>query len=823
VWEPSAIGYLNLVNNNARPGSELTADNIAISYSFTTSKDDKVLQYIAEPAAWFSDQITTFLCVSATKKLTGAALFYANSLGADNDLPAADWDLNEDGAVNALDFDRNDDDAITTADFLIGADPQEGFGYNDLLVAADADENGFPTTLPPNPSSPLNALFGAEGPCTLVATPDPLVDPSPGTAYAGSDAVDCVGVALASQFREELPAPIPGVNRNVTADGVEFTNAITIDDSTITPVGLLSAVAGNIPGSNGVLAAQGSVSLPYYLGDTGAGIAGAGAVNWKADSALATSLNETFSALGVTLPQADPSVSTAVNYIFPFPKQLSTKEVPLLALYPTTGAIKGVVMYQHGITTDRSSALTFGTGLAGQGYVVVAIDHPLHGVEPFSSAAQQGLAVQLLDAGQTGGLPPFLASDQTFWISGEDNVTLTINGDITFAFVGASLGSNGAIDLSDGVDAGEETTIENTITAGLNGATGDPDFDAGIQSLRAFENTVANAGSTIPGLAPAENERHFGLFANATGAPAAMVFDPADAKGTDGSGSFYINLENLLAARDNNRQSVVDQMNLRATLFGSPTAGKAGVTLKRPAGDIDVTAADPVYFAGHSLGTLTGMPFIASVNEDDISETIFTAADGSENLPSTFNNIQSASLLTPGGGIVRLLENSPSFAPRILFGLQQAAGLTQGSASLEAFFNVAQAALDASDPVNFAARAHATTPILLSEVTGETVIPNAADDAEWGIPALAGTFTPEQTGLPVSVTIDSFPAPLSGTRPLTLPLADGINNTLFTTYGAGSHATPTSGSPSAVFGGMLCETFVTFNIAPADLPAFCQP
>jgi hypothetical protein len=709
--------------------------------------------------------------------------------------------------VNALDFDRDGDEAITPADFLIGGDTN--FSYNELLVAANEAENGFPNTLPSNPDSPLNALFGAEGPCTLVATPDPLVDPSPGTAYAGSDAVDCVGVALASQFREELPTPIPGVNRNVTADGVEFTNAITIDDSTITPVGLLSAVAGNIPESNGVLAAQGSVSLPYYLGDTGAGIAGAGAVNWKADSVLATSLNETFSALGVTLPQADPSVSTAVNYIFPFPKQLSTKEVPLLALYPTTGAIKGVVMYQHGITTDRSSALTFGTGLAGQGFVVIAIDHPLHGVGPFSSAQQLGLTINLLTAAE-------LTADELETITGLVAAELAAETpdptDIADAFASAEnsgdipVTAEQLLALTPLVIEGQESDLATNLGGDTNKA-------------KSLINTVANAGSTIPGLAPAENERHFGLFANATGAPAAMVFDPADAKGTDGSGSFYINLQNFLTTRDNNRQSVVDQMNLRATLFGSPAAGKAGVTLKRPAGDIDVTAADPVYFAGHSLGTLTGMPFIASVNEDDISETIFTAADGSTNLPSAFNNIQSASLLTPGGGIVRLLENSPSFAPRILFGLEHPAGLTQGSASLEAFFNVAQAALDASDPVNFAARAHATTPILLSEVAGDTVIPNAADNIEWGIPALQGTFPYEvNESLTVDVQVDSFPAPLSGTRPLTLGLADGLNSVLFTSYGAGSHVTPTSGSPATVFVPMLCETLVTFGTTGTFCP-----
>ncbi|MBW0149145.1 hypothetical protein [Marinobacter arenosus] len=709
LWEATAAGFFQAA------GAPLTADDIAISYSFTTSNDEKVLQYIAEPAAWFSDQIETFVKVSAASQAVEA------------------------GASS----------------------------YADVKTAVDTAFNAFPTSLPANPDSPLNALFAPGGACEVGGA---------NVSSLGEPAVNCVGVALASNFATELPTPLPGVNRNVF-DGSGFTDTISIDNGTISPVGLVSAVAGSIPGSENVLAVQGTVSLPYYLGNTGPGIAGSSAVNWTADNELAASLNETFSALGVSLPQADPSVSTAVNYIFPFPKELSTQEVPLLALYPNSGAINGVVLYQHGITTDRSAALTFGTGLAAEGFVVIAIDQPLHGVTPFAAEDQSPLAIALL----TGG---GLSAEQA-----EALAPLVVAGNVS--------------DLADA----------------LAGGTATPGTTATAQSL---VNTVANAGSTIPGLAPADNERHFGLYSDASGAPAAMVFDPASPAGTDGSGSFYINLQNFLAARDNNRQSAVDQMNLRATLFGNPTAGKAGVTLERPAaagGDdtpINVTAADTVYFAGHSLGTITGMPFVASVNENQIGSTIFTAADGSSDIPSTFNDVASASMLTPGGGIVRLLENSPTFAPRILLGLQQAAGLTQGDANLETYFNVLQATIDSADPINFVDTLGVSTPVLLSEVAGDTVIPNAADEQQWGIPALSGTFSPEQTELPVSVTVNSFNAPLAGTKPLTLGLD------MLTTYNEGNHGTPTSADNIAVFGGMLCETYVTFGVALADLPALCS-
>ncbi len=696
LWEPLAGEALGL-----------TEDEIALSYSFTTSNDEKVLQYIAEPAAWFSDQITTFVKVSAAE----AAL--------------------EDGASS----------------------------FEEVSPVVTGAVDTFPASLPPNPDSPLNALFGPDGPCFETV---------------GQDAIDCVGVSLATNFRDQLPTPLPGVNRTVSDGEGGFDNTIEIDETSVTPVGLLSAVAGSIPGAETVLAAQGTVSLPYYLGTAPAELAGPGSVNWVADDELAQVLNETFSALGVSIPQADASVSTAVNYVFPFPKQRSTQEVPVLTLYPDEGDVEGVVLFQHGITTDRSTALTFGTALAGQGYVVVAIDQPLHGITPFSADEQLPLATELLIGG------------------------------------GASAAE--AEQLAPLVVAGDEENL----AAALGGGTATADTTATARSLI---NTVENAGSTVPGLAPSDTERHFGLFASASGAPAPMSFDPEDAAGTDGSGSLYINLQNFLAARDNNRQSAVDQMNLRTSLFGLPPAMQPGLILPRPATPAEpavVSAATPAYFAGHSLGTITGMPFVAAVNANQIADTIYTATDFSSTLPSGFNDIASASMLTPGGGIVRLLENSPSFAPSILFGLQQAAGLTQGDANLETYFNVLQAALDTADPINITDNLEALgTPVLLSEVAGDDVIPNAADEQVWGIPALSGTFSPEDTGLPVSVTVDSFNAPLAGTKPLTLSLS------MLTTYEAGDHGTPVSANNEAVFGGMVCETLVTFNLDLAALPDFC--
>ncbi|MDX1635498.1 MAG: Ig-like domain-containing protein, partial [Marinobacter sp.] len=616
LWEPISAAYFGAV------GAELSADDIALTYSFTTSNDEKVLQYIAEPAAWFSDQIETLIKVSVARSaITGGANSY---------------------------------DAVkTTVDGAFG---------NTQTFAAN-----------------LPDLFGSGKPCE-------------GTS--GQIAVTCAGVALATNFSPLLP----NQSARSSAD-------ISLDSSSIKPVPLLSAVTSGIltafgASNTAVTAAQGTVSLPYYLGTSGASLV---QDSWVADDALAQQLNQAFADAGLAIPQADPSVSTAVNYIFPFPKRQAVVDVPMLALYPSSGTINGVVLYQHGITTDRSAALTFGTALATQGYAVIAIDQPLHGVAPFTAAEQEALADRLL-AG--AGLEV-----------NETNRTALINGQLSLGLL-AQLRSGGCTLSSD-----DATAIQEVIgsACGAEAATS-------MAGLVSIENTVANAGSTIPGLAPKiGNERHFGFYAAQPGVPAPLDYE----NGVGDSGSLFINLTGFLTSRDNNRQSAVDQMNLQASLSGLnlPTVTSNVVSI------VDST---PVYFVGHSLGTITGTPYIAAVNANQTSALDSTVAA---------NDINAASMLTPGGGIVRLLENSPSFAPRILLGLQQAAGLEQGDANLETYFNVFQAALDSADPINFVGNLNTIgTSVLLSEVQGDTVIPNAADEAVWGIPALNGTFNAEVNG-----------------------------------------------------------------------------
>lgn len=731
LWETIAGNYFQLTNS-ARPAENaLTVDDIALTYSFTTSNDEKVLQYIAEPAAWFSDQLTTFLRASAAKKVTGAAQFYSGAT-----LSPTSWDLNGDGSVTAADFDSNGDDAVTPVDFMLDGD--SSFGYGDTKVAADAAVASFPST---EIRAALAPVFAA-------------APPSGCDGLTGQPAIDCVGFALANTpsssggFADLLPTPKPW--------------AVNLDLAATNDVALTSAVASQVVSAGSVNIVQGTIELPYYLG-VPSGNNGAPLVtnSWNADNTLASALNSAFGPLGLSIPQADASVSDVVNYVFPFPELTETVDVPVLVLYPSDGDVSGgTVIYQHGITTDRSAALTFGSALADAAHVaVVAIDQPLHGVTPFSTAFQDALAGQLLTAaGQT--------NDET-------TRAAVINGQLSLGALQQIDAACSAITVDFGDPASIQTAIGTVLTGGCESEV--PGAAVQLGGAISIENTVANAGSTIPGLAATGHERHFGFYANEANQPVPMDFDPAVAAGEDESGSLFINLTNFLAGRDNLRQGAVDLMNLRASL-GNFDLNGSGLTLD----------TSNVYFIGHSLGTINGSPFVAAVNQNQINLGIPGA-------PKTSDDIVAANLLTPGGGIVRLLENSPTFAPEILGGLSVAAGLEQGDANLETYFNVFQAALDSVDPINFSdnhLNGGSPARILLSEVIGDTVIPNSAE---------AG-----------NTLGNAFAAPLAGSEPLAATLGasktgDDGNLPAITRYTAGSHGTPVSIDTPDVFAEMVTE------------------
>ncbi len=200
-------------------------------------------------------------------------------------------------------------------------------------------------------------------------------------------------------------------------------------------------------------------------------------------------------------------------------------------------------------------------------------------------------------------------------------------------------------------------------------------------------------------------QRHFGLTADASNLPSAVTGTTSDQ-----SGSLYITFLHFQATRDNNRQAVMDLLNLNASIPFMDIDNDANTT------DFD---ADNIYFAGISLGSIIGTQFVA------VNNTNTSAANAAGN--NALNRIQSAVFAVPGGGLPKLLENSQYFGSSLLAGLA-ANGLEQGSENFESLMYVYQATVDSADPMNFGGL------MQLIESVGDTVIPNSVDAAP-----LAGT------------------------------------------------------------------------------------
>ena len=459
----------------------------------------------------------------------------------------------------------------------------------------------------------------------LVAMASPRAAIAAMQIAAGEEPATAVGNVMALDGAGLLPTPKPRP-LGISADtGLDFA---------ILSEGLL---AGNV----GALY-TGYIQLPYYqTGPDGLPFGAFLSRNWQPDTTLA-------GALGVTVP-ADVDGSFNVTYRYPFAAKTADESVPLQVTLPSESHVPGyggvltcgqiytasgypVVIYIHGITSDRTSVLALGHTLASQCIATVAIDLPMHGVPATSDF------VGVLNTEQ-GSMIPFAA------LYGEN----------------------------------------------------------------------------------APRERHFNV-AGPGGAPAPMNFETPGA--TDGSGAQFINLGYLANTRDNNRQAVMDLLNLNASLADVETALQASLDV-----NFDL---DRVYVVGQSLGGIIGSVF-TTVNQMAI------ANDGQVGLASNLNPIRGLIASTAGSQVSQILVNSATFAPVINNGLA-AAGVNVGTSNYERFLYAAQSILDSGDPVNFAQTlGMLNVPVLLQQVNNDLVIPNGPEGAPLaGTEALADLVGAEQ-------------------------------------------------------------------------------
>jgi hypothetical protein len=89
-------------------------------------------------------------------------------------------------------------------------------------------------------------------------------------------------------------------------------------------------------------------------------------------------------------PLTDPGNERNLTRFNPIPEKKADKAIPLLVIVPNAAAPNGagtkpaagwpVVIFEHGITRDRSDAFALAQAFAASGWVIAAVDLPLHGI-----------------------------------------------------------------------------------------------------------------------------------------------------------------------------------------------------------------------------------------------------------------------------------------------------------------------------------------------------------------------------------------------------------------------------------------------------------
>lgn len=190
-------------------------------------------------------------------------------------------------------------------------------------------------------------------------------------AAAGAAGIAKANIVLSWTFTTQAITPVLQAVQNRTAQGAP---AATV----IAPTGLtLGSLGVGLPPVADIYI--GSIELPYYLNvPTQANPAAALSGFWRAAPGAYV---PPFAAAGLS-PQ-----STFVTFANPFPVVTTAQKVPMVLTIPNaaSGRTKPaagwpIVIYQHGITRNRSDAFAIAATMAAQGYAVVAIDIPLHGI-----------------------------------------------------------------------------------------------------------------------------------------------------------------------------------------------------------------------------------------------------------------------------------------------------------------------------------------------------------------------------------------------------------------------------------------------------------
>ena len=282
---------------------------------------------------------------------------------------------------------------------FLGANCTTGTGYLVLLTRGIKDAQGNAAVPSADFTTILTALGAGDPTCPSITDPTlHAICQLTGAQLqiAGHFGVTPADVVLSFSFTTES-----------TLDTLELLSATTPPGTALAvhPIGITTADLGlGLPGHADVYV--GTLTIPYY-------------------SSKSAPLTDFWHAPPFPL---DPT-STFVTRYNPLPAPTQNLQIPVLVTVPNAASALGaaapaggwpVLMFQHGITRSREDAFAVADSFGDSGFVVVAIDLPLHGItnqaDPLYAAGANPLYAGL-------NLPATGSIERTFDLDVENNTT----------------------------------------------------------------------------------------------------------------------------------------------------------------------------------------------------------------------------------------------------------------------------------------------------------------------------------------------------------------------------------------------------------------
>lgn len=375
-WERLANGYFSFLDQvfQSVGASSSVSRDIVLSYTFTTGSPDTVLEAIAAPSVFFEETFVTSERQDAIGKLVAGTY----NLDADNAGLAAD-------PVGA---------AINSQINQLLTNEGAGWEYFNSTLAAAITADVYTDYADVEDDSSLAHLvqLAAGDAAEAVLNPTVAIDCVDSDAVPGFESIKETAACGAAGLIAQLPIP---KTRTTNFYRLDCTGSVATGCAS--PLGDITLPA---------LVAQGEITLPYYLEEPANAADGTNLVtgSWEADETLYNNLSALIQASGGDALPAFPS--NKVTYRIPFPEKKSDVIVPIIVVYPNEAIPVvsrpaggwPVVIFQHGITTNRGSALPMAAALANacvdpsdptgntatgaDCYATVVIDQPLHGIQP---------------------------------------------------------------------------------------------------------------------------------------------------------------------------------------------------------------------------------------------------------------------------------------------------------------------------------------------------------------------------------------------------------------------------------------------------------